>query len=203
MPKSVSVIVDPKEIADFERKYKSYEEMSKDALGCERCDLCKSRTNVVLCDGQLSARIMIVGEAPGATEDELGKPFVGRSGQLLIRLFGEIGISRDEIYIANVLKCRPPENRDPLPLEIKKCGAFLASQIEFVNPVVIVPVGNFATRYVLQTKEGITKLRGKSFNIGNTIVIPTVHPAFVLRNGKRAEADMLADLQTIKKYLES
>ncbi len=187
---------------DFDRTYASYDEMAADALTCTRCDLCRSRTHVVLCDGVLTARVMVVGEAPGATEDEMGKPFVGRSGQLLIRLFGEIGISREDIYIANVLKCRPPENRDPLPIEIKECRAFLESQIAFVAPRVIVPVGNFATRFVLDTKDGITKLRGKAFVRGDSAVIPTVHPAYVLRNGRRAEVDMRADLEVVRQLLE-
>lgn len=184
------------------RSYTSYEEMKKDALSCTRCDLCKTRTNVVLCDGQQGAQVMVIGEAPGATEDEQGKPFVGRSGQLLIKLFNEIGIERKDIYITNVLKCRPPENRDPWPIEIKKCGTFLEAQIEFVSPKVIVPVGNFATRYVLGTKEGITKLRGNHFVRGNSIVVPTVHPAFVLRNGKHGEAKMLEDLRVVKQFID-
>ena len=184
------------------RTYISYSEMESDALSCVRCELSKTRKNVVLCDGSKNARVMVVGEAPGASEDEEGKPFVGRSGQLLIKLFGEIGIEREDIYIANVLKCRPPENRNPLPFEIKQCGAFLEAQIKFVSPKVIVPVGNFASKYVLGTKEGITKIRGKRFERGNSIVIPTVHPAFVLRNGNKGQAQMLADLQNVQKVLE-
>jgi len=176
--------------------------MQEDALCCVRCDLSKTRKNVVLCDGTPSARVMVVGEAPGATEDEQGKPFVGRSGQLLIKLFGEIGIERGDLYIANVLKCRPPENRDPSRLEIAQCGAFLEAQIKFVSPKVIVPVGNFATKYVLGTKEGITKIRGKRFELGNSIVISTVHPAFVLRNGKKAQIEMLRDLQNVRQVID-
>lgn len=188
--------------SDFDRSYQTYESMVEDALSCTRCDLCETRKNVVVCDGTPDARVMVVGEAPGATEDEMGKPFVGRSGQLLIRLFGEIGISREDIYIANVIKCRPPENRDPTKDEINRCGAFLEAQISFVQPKVIVPVGNFATRYVLQTKEGITKLRGKTFARANSVVIPTVHPAYVLRNGKRVEEDMRKDLLLVNQILE-
>lgn len=187
---------------DDNRTYGSHEEMAADALSCTRCTLCETRQNVVLYDGPTTARIMIVGEAPGATEDETGKPFVGRAGKLLIRLFNEIGIAREDLYIANVVKCRPPENRDPLPLEIVRCGAFLEAQIELVAPRVIVPVGNFATRYVLNTKEGITKLRGRCFDRASSVVMPTVHPAFVLRNGKRAEQEMLNDLLIAKQLLE-
>ncbi len=192
----------PQTVNDIDRTYDSYDLMAADALTCTRCDLCQTRTNVVLCDGVVTARVMIVGEAPGATEDELGLPFVGRSGQLLIKLFGEIGIPREDIYIANVLKCRPPENRDPTRFEIEQCRAFLSSQISFVAPRVIVPVGNFATRFVLSTKEGITKLRGKTFTQGESVVVPTVHPAYVLRNGKRAEEDMRADLRVVHQLLE-
>jgi DNA polymerase len=187
---------------DRQRTYETYDEMAADALSCTRCDLCQTRKNVVLCDGPPTARIMVVGEAPGATEDETGKPFVGRAGKLLIELFGRIGIAREDIYIANVLKCRPPENRDPLPKEIEQCAAFLEAQINFVNPRVIVPVGNFAARYILQTKEGITKLRGRCFVRGESAVMPTVHPAFVLRNGKKAEEEMLNDLKIVKQILE-
>lgn len=192
----------PRVVNDVDRTYESYELMAEDALTCTRCDLCHTRTHVVLCDGVMTARVMIVGEAPGATEDEVGLPFVGRSGQLLIRLFGEIGIPREDIYIANVLKCRPPENRDPTRFEIEQCRAFLAAQISFVAPQVIVPVGNFATRFVLNTKEGITKLRGKTFIQGESTVVPTVHPAYVLRNGKRAEEDMRADLHVVHQLLQ-
>lgn len=187
---------------DYDRTYASYEEMAADAMGCTRCDLCSTRKNVVLCDGPITARVMVVGEAPGADEDEQGKPFVGRSGKLLIRLFGEIGIVREDIYIANVLKCRPPENRDPTRAEIHECQAFLKAQINFVSPRVIVPVGNFAARFVLNTKEGITKMRGQCFVRGDSAVVPTVHPAYVLRNGKKSEKDMLADLMVVHQLLE-
>lgn len=190
------------QVQDFDRTYLSYDEMAQDAMSCTRCALCQTRTHVVLCDGVPSARIMIVGEAPGATEDEMGLPFVGRSGQLLTGLFEEIGVDRDDLYICNVLKCRPPDNRDPSKYEIERCGAFLEAQIKYVDPRVIVPVGNFAARYVLNTKEGITKLRGKAFVRGDSAVIPTVHPAFVLRNGLKAQQDMRKDLLTVKKLVE-
>lgn len=198
--KPITVI--PGDVQDVLREYDSYEDMAADALTCTRCDLCQTRKNVVLCDGPITARVMVVGEAPGATEDETGKPFVGRGGQLLIRLFNEIGIEREDIYIANVLKCRPPENRDPSKIEIEQCKAFLEAQIKFVNPDVIVPVGNFASRFVLNTKEGITKIRGRSFVRGDSVVMPTVHPAFVLRNGKKAEEDMRQDLRGVRKLLK-
>jgi len=192
----------PGDSQDMLRTYDAYDEMAADALTCTRCALCQTRQNVVLCDGPITARVMIVGEAPGATEDEMGKPFVGRAGKLLIRLFNEIGIEREDIYIANVLKCRPPDNRDPSREEIQQCKAFLEAQIKFVNPIVIVPVGNFAARFVLDTKEGITKLRGRFFTRGESAVMPTVHPAFVLRNGKKAEEDMRQDLRGVKQLLE-
>ncbi len=186
---------------EVDRKYLTYADMELDALSCVRCELCDTRKNVVLCDGTLDAKVMVIGEAPGASEDEQGKPFVGRSGQLLIKLFSQIGINREEIYIANVLKCRPPENRDPSRIEISQCSPFLQAQINFVSPKVIVPVGNFASKYILSTKEGITKIRGKKFKLHNSIVIPTVHPAYVLRNGKKAQDDMLSDLLNVSKEL--
>lgn len=182
--------------------YSSYEELRKTAISCRRCGLCETRKNVVFCDGELNAEVMVVGEAPGASEDEQGKPFVGRSGQLLVRLFEQVGIVREDLYIANVIKCRPPENRNPTSFEIQQCRGYLEQQMKFLKPKVIVPVGNFASKFVLQTKEGITKIRGQVFNMESFVVIPTVHPAFVLRNGKKSELTMLSDLQKVKEILD-
>jgi DNA polymerase len=138
---------------------------------------------------------MFVGEGPGEQEDLEGEPFVGRSGRFLDRLMvEEMGMTRQDCYICNVVKCRPPGNRDPLPDEIDACRPFLASQLELVDPRVIVTLGNFATKLLLQTTEGITKLRGRSYPLGDRMVVPTFHPAAVLRGGGESVAQMRADL---------
>ena len=187
----------------MDETFLSYQKLKEIALKCKKCDLSKTRKNVVFSSGPHTANIMVVGEAPGASEDESGQPFVGRSGQMLIRLFGEVGISRDDIYIANVLKCRPPENRNPKSIEIQQCANYLDEQIRFVNPKVIVPVGNFSARYILKTKDGIMALRNKSYKVNEIDVVPTVHPAYVLRNGSRGQDEMREDLRIVKKLLDA
>jgi DNA polymerase len=145
---------------------------------------------------------MLVGEAPGRDEDLAGEPFVGRSGQLLDKLLAEeLGIDRSGCYIANVVKCRPPGNRDPLPLEVAACRHFLESQVELVAPKVIVSLGNFASRTLLDVTEGVTSLRGRSYSYRGTVVVPTFHPAYALRAGPVVIAEMRADLVRAKKYL--
>lgn len=183
-------------------KYLNYDELKTKALSCTKCELCKTRKNVVFSSGPSNAKIMVIGEAPGADEDESGFPFVGRSGQMMRKLFGEVGINEDEIYIANVLKCRPPENRNPKALEIEQCKEYLDEQIKFVNPKVIVPVGNFSARFVLQTKLGIMSLRKQQYEVNSRFVVPTVHPAYVLRNGVRGQNEMLQDLKIVKDILD-
>ena len=146
---------------------------------------------------------MFVGEGPGAEEDRQGIPFVGRSGQLLTRLIEGIGMTRDDVYIANVVKCRPPGNRDPLPGEIGACRPYLEAQLDLLRPAVVVTLGNFATKLLLDTREGITKLRGRSFPFrrGDSVVLPTVHPSAVLRGGGPALAQARADFVVIKRAI--
>jgi DNA polymerase len=145
---------------------------------------------------------MFVGEGPGREEDLIGEPFVGRSGKLLDRLIHqEMGIDRNGCYIANVVKCRPPGNRDPLPDEIEACRPYLSAQLELIAPRVIVTLGNFATRFMLGTTEGIRKLRGRSYVRGNSAVVPTYHPAAALRSGAEVVAEMRADLVRAKLLL--
>ena len=145
---------------------------------------------------------MFVGEAPGREEDLKGEPFVGRSGQLLDRLvLEEVGLTRDRFYIANVLKSRPPGNRDPLPAEIEACRPWLEAQLDLIDPKVVVTLGNFASKLLLATKEGITKLRGRSYPYRNGVLIPTFHPAAVLRGGGEPMAKMRADLIRVKEAL--
>jgi uracil-DNA glycosylase family 4 len=184
------------------RSWPSLAAVRDDALGCTRCPLAETRTQVVFGVGDESAPLMFVGEGPGAEEDRQGIPFVGRAGQLLTRLIEGIGFGRDHVYIANVVKCRPPGNRDPQPAEIDACRPYLEAQLAFVAPRVVVTLGNVATKLLLDTKEGITKLRGREFPFGGTVLVPTFHPAAVLRGGGVALAQIRADFVVIKRALE-
>jgi uracil-DNA glycosylase len=163
----------------------SWEDLEREALACTKCPLAAGRTQVVFGAGAREADLVFVGEGPGAEEDKQGIPFVGRAGQLLTRLIAGIGLTRDEVYIANVVKCRPPGNRDPEPIEIETCRPYLEAQLGFLAPVVVVTLGNFATKLLLDTKDGITKIRGREFPYrdGAATLIPTLHPSAVLRSG--------------------
>ncbi|MGM5483501.1 MAG: uracil-DNA glycosylase [Nanobdellota archaeon] len=169
---------------------KDLDELKSIYSECYKCQtLSSSRNNVVFGYGsKKNCKILIIGEAPGKKEDELQKPFVGRSGKLLDKLLEEIGLSREkDIYITNTVLCRPPNNRDPKKEELENCRKRLDSHIRLLNPEIIVTLGNFATKYILKTKEGITKLRGnvikKQFNDKDVKVIPIPHPAVILYNG--------------------
>jgi len=172
-----------------------------DALACTRCPLASTRTQVVFGSGDPDAGLMFVGEGPGADEDRRGEPFVGRAGQLLTRLIEGIGLTRDDVYIANVVKCRPPGNRDPQPQEIAECRPYLDAQLGFVAPRVVVTLGNFATKLLLDTKVGITRLRGQEHPYGDAVLVPTLHPAAVLRGGGVALAQTRADFVVAKRVL--
>ena len=151
--------------------------------GCPRCKLSKSRSTVVFGSGNPRARLMVIGEGPGEEEDRQGVPFVGRAGQLLTKMLASVGFDRErDCYIANVVKCRPEKNRNPEPDEVAACNPFLMAQIETIEPRVILALGNFATQTLLATKEGISKLRGRTYEYGSAILVPTFHPAFLLRN---------------------
>ena len=177
-------------------------ELERTTHDCMRCPLSGGRTNVVFGVGDPHADVMFVGEAPGQQEDLKGEPFVGRSGQLLDKLMAEeMGLSRDRCYIANVVKCRPPGNRDPLPAEITQCRPFLEQQIELVDPKVVITLGNFAAKLLLDTAEGITKLRGKVYPYGTRMIVPTFHPAAALRGGGPVLAGMRADFVRAKEQL--
>ncbi len=161
-------------------------ELRIEALGCVACDLHRTRTKVVFGSGSERASLMIVGEAPGRDEDLSGLPFVGRSGRLVTTLLEEeFGRSRDWCFISNVVKCRPPDNRNPTRVEVLTCQHYLKGQIELVAPQIIMPLGNFATRSLLSTNEGITTLRGKVVDRGRYLVIPSFHPAAALRGGQK------------------
>jgi DNA polymerase len=171
--------------------------LAEEASPCTGCGLAAGRTTVVFGSGSPTADLMFVGEAPGAREDEQGVPFVGRSGQLLGRLLAEeLGLDRSDCYIANVVKCRPPGNRDPRPDEIAACRPYLERQLDLVDPTVVVTLGNFSSKLLLGTDVGITKLRGKAYRFGEPErhLVPTFHPAAALRGGADVLARMRADL---------
>lgn len=171
------------------------------AHDCRACGLAATRTNVVFGVGDPRAPLMFVGEGPGEQEDLQGEPFVGRAGRLLTTLIEGIGLTREHVYIANVVKCRPPGNRNPAPDEIAACAPFLEEQLDLVEPRVVVTLGNFATKLLLDTKVGITKLRGQTFPYRDGVLIPVLHPSAVLRNGGAALAQARADFVTIKRTL--
>jgi DNA polymerase len=175
------------------------------SAGCMLCKLATGRTQVVFGVGRPDADLLFVGEGPGEQEDLKGEPFVGRAGQLLTQLIEGIGMTREDVYIANVVKCRPPGNRDPQPEEIEACAPWLDRQLSLIRPRVIVTLGNFATKLLLDTKEGITKLRGKEFEFsraGNdAVLLPTFHPSAVLRSGGKALAEARADFVRVKRVL--
>lgn len=162
---------------------RSLADAAAEAAGCTRCKLAGGRTQVVFGTGSPTADLMFIGEGPGFHEDRLGEPFVGAAGQLLNRMLGEIGLEREDVYIANVVKCRPPGNRDPEPDEIEACTPWLIEQISLIQPQVIVTLGNFATKFVLDTTTGITRLRGQVHEWHGRTVIPTFHPAAILHGG--------------------
>jgi DNA polymerase len=177
-------------------------ELETEARTCTRCALATGRTQVVFGVGDPAASLMFVGEGPGREEDLAGEPFVGRSGKLLDKLLAqEIGLDRSQCYIANVVKCRPPGNRDPLPDEIASCHPYLDTQIELIAPRVIVTLGNFATRLLLDTSEGIRKLRGRAYPFRRGHLVPTYHPAAGLRGGAEVVAEMRADFVRAKLLL--
>ena len=177
-------------------------ELADLAAGCTRCPLATTRTQVVFGVGDPDADLMFVGEAPGREEDLRGEPFVGRSGRLLDRLLAEeLGIDRDAVYIANVVKCRPPDNRDPRPDEIAACRPYLAAQVDLIAPKVVVTLGNFATRLLLETDRGITSVRGAAYPMGDVLCVPTFHPAAALRGGGVVLAQMRADFVRAKQLI--
>lgn len=177
-------------------------DVRREAVSCTKCPLAAGRTQVVFGVGNPDADLMFVGEGPGRDEDLAGEPFVGRSGKLLDKLMiQEIGIDRTSCYIANVVKCRPPNNRDPLPVEIEACRPWLESQLDLIGPTVVVTLGNFATRLLLDTTEGISKLRGRSYPYRQGHLVPTYHPAAALRGGAEIVAEMRADLVRAKSLL--
>jgi uracil-DNA glycosylase len=168
---------------------------------CVRCKLCElGRSQVVFGVGNPKARLMFVGEAPGEDEDRQGEPFVGRAGQLLTKIIEAISLSREQVYIANVIKCRPPGNRNPEPDEVAACEPFLFRQIAAVQPQVIVTLGKFATQCLLRTTDPITRLRGREFEYRGATLVPTFHPAYLLRNPP-AKREVWEDMKKVRALL--
>ncbi len=173
--------------------------LREECSSCIACPLAEGRTQVVFSGGAPDSDLMFVGEAPGRDEDIQGEPFVGRSGRLLDKLLGEeLGIDRRDYYICNVVKCRPPGNRDPLPGEVAACRHWLDSQIALVAPKVVVTLGNFAARALLGRTEGVTRLRGRTYPFGDALLVPTFHPSAALRGGGVVVAELRADLVRAK-----
>jgi DNA polymerase len=174
----------------------------EDLGDCTRCKLHGlGRTQIVFGVGNPSADLMFIGEAPGHDEDLQGIPFVGRAGQLLTKIIEAIGLSRDDVYIANVIKCRPPGNRNPEPDEVASCEAFLFRQVQVIRPRVIVALGTFAAQTLLRSKEPISRLRGQPFTYGDATLIPTFHPAFLLRSPER-KRDVWEDMKKVRALLD-
>ena len=168
---------------------------------CTRCKLhTQGRTQVVFGVGNPQADLMFVGEAPGADEDVQGVPFVGRAGQLLTKIIEAIGMKREDVYIANVIKCRPPQNRNPEPDEVETCEPFLFKQIDIIKPKVIVALGKFGAQTLLRTLEPISKLRGRVFDYRGAKLIPTFHPAYLLRNPS-SKREVWEDMKLVRKLL--
>lgn len=186
----------------LEKSSETFEEIWTDIGNCTRCPLYERRTNIVHTEGNSTARLMFVGEAPGADEDAQARPFVGRAGQLLTKIIEAIGFKREEVLIGNVNRCRPPGNRPPTEEEASICKPFLLREIASVQPDVIVVLGNTATRNLLNTKIGITRLRGEFQDYHGVKVMPTFHPAYLLRDPSKKQ-ETWQDLKKVRDYLES
>jgi uracil-DNA glycosylase len=177
-------------------------ELSKSLHNCDRCKLAKlGRTQVVFGVGNPHASIMFVGEAPGFNEDQKGEPFVGAAGKLLNDLLQSAGLSRDQIYIANVIKCRPPNNRDPEPDEVETCKPFLLQQIQMIRPKLVCTLGNWATQTLLERKVGITKVKAQAFYMKDFVIFPLLHPAAALHQGNLLDT-LKEDFKKLKEFLD-
>jgi DNA polymerase len=184
-----------------ELKTITLEEVRKELEDCKRCRLYSSRTQIVFGKGKPNASLVFVGEAPGREEDLAGEPFVGEAGRLLTRIINAINLKREEVFITNVIKCRPPNNRDPKPEEIKACLPFLKKQLQAIRPRLICALGRIAAQTLLETTERISRLRGKIFEFQNIKVVPTFHPASLLRN-PQWKREVWKDIQLVQKLLE-
>ena len=180
----------------------TWDQLYESCAACEKCELAKTRTNCVFGTGNREADLLFVGEAPGEQEDLSGTPFVGRAGQLLDKYLYAVDIAREDVYIANILKCRPPKNRDPLPAEEDACIDYLREQVRLIKPKIIVCLGRIAAMRLIKPDFKISKEHGVWFEKGNFVMTAVYHPAALLRDPRRKE-EMLADMQEIKKKLDS
>lgn len=172
---------------DSKRRRARLKTIYLESKDCQKCSLANTRSNVVFGAGNADTDLMFIGEAPGAKEDMIGRPFQGRSGELLTELLADNGLTRDDVFITNVLMCRPPQNRDPLPPEIEACKPYLLEKLKLVKPAVICTLGKFATQLVLESKASISSLRGQVHRMSAYAVVPTFHPAAALYTPARAD----------------
>ena len=193
--------IKPKDELSLPRAGETFEDIRNDIGECLRCPLHQSRTRIVHSEGNSNARLMFVGEAPGADEDASGRPFVGRAGQLLNKIIEAIGMKREDVFIGNVNRCRPPQNRTPTGEEAATCKPFLLREIALLRPEVIVVLGNTAMKNLLDTKEGITKLRGNFMDYKGIKVMPTFHPAYLLRDPSK-KRETWEDMKKVREYLQ-
>ncbi len=187
--------------------YANLDELKAEAIACQKCPLAATRINVVVERGNREAKIMIIGEGPGQNEDEQGLPFVGKAGQLLDKILASVGLGEQDVFIANIAKCRPPGNRVPTDEEVAACKPYLLEQIRLVDPKIILLTGATAVKAITGDKTGITKIRGQWMEWEGRLVMPILHPAYLLRNASREEGSpkwlMWQDIQAVKaKYLE-
>jgi uracil-DNA glycosylase family 4 len=186
--------------------YRSMEEMKVHCNQCFRCDLGKTRTNAVIGRGNPQAKLMIIGEGPGQNEDETGIAFVGKAGQLLDKILAAVNLTENEVFICNVVKCRPPGNRDPLPTEAEACKGYLMEQIRIISPKIILLTGKIAMKNLLGIKDGITKVRGQWVEKDGVFYMPIFHPAYLLRNPSKEKGSpkwlMWQDIQAVKAKLD-
>lgn len=180
--------------------YDNWDDLKKSIAECKKCRLCTNRTNIVLGEGNINAKIMFIGEGPGADEDKQGLPFVGKAGQLMNKAFQALGINREEIYIANIVKCRPPSNRVPEEDEAQACLNYLRNQVVLIKPEIIVLLGSTALKTILGKEYGITAVRGKWMEKNGIKYMPTWHPAALLRDENK-KIEFWQDLKEVKKYL--
>lgn len=183
-------------------KEEELERLRKITLACTNCSLSRNKRNLVFGQGNPQAKLVFVGEAPGLEEDLQGLPFVGQAGQLLTKIIEAMGLKREDVYIGNVLKCRPPANRNPLPEEIAQCSQTLWKQINIIKPKIICALGKFAAQTLLDSQEPISVLRGKFFEIQGIKVMPTYHPAYLLRN-PREKKTVWEDMKKVRDYLKT
>lgn len=180
--------------------YDNWDDLKKSIAECKKCRLCTNRTNIVLGEGNINAKIMFIGEGPGADEDKQGVPFVGKAGQLMNKAFQALGINREEIYIANIVKCRPPSNRVPEEDEAQACLNYLRNQVVLIKPEIIVLLGSTSLKTILGKEYGITAVRGKWMEKNGIKYMPTWHPAALLRDENK-KIEFWQDLKELKKYL--